>query len=102
MRVLEVISSKERCTESGWDAYDLILDEAMADDFIRGLKPLGSFTYLSMLKKPFFKVENEHIFLKGIKGDQFFRLAVHKDYSQHVGEIVEFVNELNIDKKESE
>lgn len=101
MKVVEVIRSKERCTESGWDAYDLVLSEPMGDEFIRALKPLGSFTYLSMLKKPFFKIENDNVFIKGIKGDKFFRLAVHKDYTSHVQKVSDFVEGLNIDKNQS-
>ncbi|HIW20534.1 MAG TPA: hypothetical protein H9887_00705, partial [Candidatus Dorea intestinavium] len=60
MKVIETIRSKERCTESGWDAYDLVLSKPLDDAFIKALRPLGSLTYLAMLKKPFFKIENNN------------------------------------------
>lgn len=80
MKILEIIPSRERCAEAGWHAYDFILERPMDDDFIRSLRPLGSFLYMQMLKKPFFKIESEHYLLKGIRGDEFFRMAVHGDH----------------------
>jgi hypothetical protein len=44
-----------------------------------------------MLKKPFFKIENHHYFIKGILGDDFFRVAVQKDYPDLLEEIQGFV-----------
>ena len=55
---LRTEESRERCAESGWYAYDLILSEGMDDEFIRSLKAVGgSFLYLPQLKHPFFKLE---------------------------------------------
>lgn len=68
MKILERVPSRERCAEAGWYAYDLILDAPMDDAFIRSLRPLGSFVYMQMLKKPFFKIESDHYLLKGIRG----------------------------------
>lgn len=94
MKIIEKRRSLERCTESGWDAVDLILDEPMDDDFIMRFKRIeGSFIYLSMLKNPFFKVENHNYILKGVKGNDFFRVAMHRDYIDKVSEFVEILND---------
>lgn len=98
MRVLEVKESMERCAESGWFAYDIVLDNAVDDEFIKELKPLGSLLYMPMLKKPFFKVESDNYFLKGIKGDSFFRLAIHKDYIDELEKILFGISGLKYDK----
>ena len=92
MKVLEIISSKERCTESGWDAWDILLDEKMDDHFIVSLKPLGSFLYLAALKAPFFKIETDHYLLKGVRGDTHFRLAAHCDFSQIKEKVQDYIN----------
>lgn len=59
MNILEIMPSRERCAEAGWHAYDFILERPMDDDFIKSMRPLGSFLYMQMLKKPFFKIESE-------------------------------------------
>lgn len=87
MKILEIIPSRERCAEAGWHAYDFILESPMDDAFIQSLRPLGSFLYMQMLKKPFFKIESEHYLLKGIRGDDFFRMAVHGDYLDELKEV---------------
>ena len=60
MKIIDKIASRERCAEAGWYAWDFILDQPMDDAFILSLRPLGSFVYLSMLSKPFFKIESVH------------------------------------------
>lgn len=93
MKILDCIESRERCAEAGWYAYDLLLAKKLDETAIRRLKPLGSFVYLGMLKKPFFKVESHHYILKGILGDDFFRVAVHNDYASELERICKFVTE---------
>ncbi|MFV0362522.1 MAG: hypothetical protein ACK5LL_05455 [Suipraeoptans sp.] len=102
MRVLEVNSSKERCTESGWDAYDVVIESNIDEEFISALRPLGALVYMPMLKKPFFKVESDYFFLKGIVGDNCFRLASHRDYSDKRDYVISFIERLKFDIKESE
>ena len=92
MKLIERIESRERCAEAGWFAYDFILDQKMDREFIIKLRPFGSFVFLEMLAKPFFKVENDHIMIKGILGDDFFRMAVHKDYTEELMKMEEFIN----------
>jgi len=83
MKILEVTESKERCVEAGWFAYDFLLDRPMEKDFIKSLRGIGgSFVFLEMLKKPFFKLEAGHYILKGVAGNDFFRMAVHTDYTE--------------------
>ena len=91
MKILERVPSRERCAESGWYAYDFILESPMDDVFIRSLRPLGSFVYMQMLKKPFFKIESEHYLLKGIRGDDFFRMAVHGDYLEEMERVGQWI-----------
>lgn len=81
MKIREIIESRERCVEAGWFAYDFLLDGPTEKEFIKNLRNVGgSFVFLEMLKKPFFKLEADHYILKGVAGDDFFRMAVHKDY----------------------
>ena len=91
MKVIKRIESQERCAEAGWYAYDFILAEPITEEEILRLRPLGSFLYLSTLKKPFFKIENHHYFIKGILGDDFFRVAIQNDYPDLLDEIQRFV-----------
>ena len=94
MNIKEIRESRERCAESGWFAYDYILDIEVDKDFILSLKPLGSMTYLPMLKKPFFKIEAEYVFLKGMEGDDFIRIAVHDKHREALEEVEEFIKGL--------
>ena len=72
--------SLEPCTESGWDAYDILTDAPLSEGDILGLKQIGgSFLFLTNLKKPFFKIENHQYVIKGAVGDPFFRVAAHRD-----------------------
>lgn len=81
MKIREITESKERCVEAGWFAYDFLLEDAMEKAFIINLRGIGgSFVFLEMLKKPFFKLEADHYILKGVMGNDFFRMAVHADY----------------------
>lgn len=80
MKVKEIIESRERCVEAGWFAYDFLLDRPMDKAFIESLRGIGgSFLFLEMLKAPFFKLEADHYILKGVAGNDFFRMAVHAD-----------------------
>lgn len=94
MRIVNRIESREKCAEAGWYAYDYILDEPMEKKFIVSLRPLGSFIYLKMLKKPFFKIETDHYVLRGIEHDMFFRIAVHGDYLRELEKIEKYIKEI--------
>ena len=87
MKIIDKIASRERCAEAGWYAWDFILDQPMDDDFIMSLRPLGNFVYLTMLSKPFFKIESDYRFIKGMRGDCFFRVAVHDAYREKLDEV---------------
>ena len=87
MRIIEKIPSRERCAEAGWYAWDYLLDSPMDDDFILSLRPLGSFVYLSMLTKPFFKIESDGRLIKGLRGDSFFRVAVYDGSREKLAEV---------------
>lgn len=94
MKIVGKAESKERCAESGWYAYDYLFDEPMKPEFIRALRPLGGFVYLDMLAKPFFKIESDYFFIKGIAGDSHFRLAVHDEHHEKSEEVEEFIKSL--------
>ena len=94
MRIIDKIPSRERCAESGWYAWDILLDEPMDDGFIRAFRPLGGFVYLSMLKKPFFKVESTYCFIKGLKGDRFLRVATHDEHRDELARVESFIEGL--------
>lgn len=91
MKVIRKEESRERCAESGWFAWDLILDGPMDQEFILSLKPLGAFSYLPMLKKPFFKVESDYFFLKGVQGNDFLRAAIHNDHPEKLEQIEKLI-----------
>ncbi|MDO5425895.1 MAG: hypothetical protein Q4F41_19515 [Eubacteriales bacterium] len=91
MKIIEKIPSRERCAEAGWYAWDYLLDGPMDAAFIRSLKPLGSFVFLSMLKKPFFKIESDYFLIKGIQGDDFFRMAVHEAHPELLEKVEQFL-----------
>ena len=72
--------SLEPCTESGWEAYDILLEAPLCEEDVLGLKQIdGSYLFLRQLKKPFFKIENHQYVIKGVLGDPFFRVAAHRD-----------------------
>ena len=94
MKIIERTESRERCAESGWYAWDYILDSPMTSEFIRSLRPLGNFIYLSMLAKPFFKIEGDNYLIKGVQGNTYFRVAVHEEHRYYLDEVEEFVEKL--------
>lgn len=94
MKIIERRKSLETCSEAGWFAYDCLLDGPTTREFIFSLKPLGSFVFLDMLKQPFFKIEADHYFLKGVQGADFFRIAAHGDYLDEIDRVERFVNRL--------
>ena len=94
MRIIDRIPSRERCAESGWYAWDLLLDRPMDDTFIRSLRPLGGFVYLNMLARPFFKVESDYCFIKGLRGDDFLRVATHGERRDELERVEAFIERL--------
>lgn len=94
MKVLEIRESRERCAESGWFAYDYILDGVVDKDFIASLKPLGAMIFLPMLKKPFFKIESDYYFIKGMAGDDFIRVAVHDKHRENLEKVQDFISSI--------
>lgn len=91
MKIIEKKYSAEKCTEAGWLAYDYFFEEDLDDASILALKPLGNFVYLSQLKAPFFKIENQHYMIKGIKGKNYFRVAVHSEYVSELAFVEEYI-----------
>lgn len=94
MKIVEKRESLERCAEAGWYAYDYQLSEPIDKSFILSLRPLGGFTYLPMLKQPFFKIENDHFMIKGMEGNDFLRIAICGEYENMLEEL-----EANLNKE---
>ena len=40
--------------------------------------------YLDMLRQPFFKIENDYYMIKGIEGNNYFRIAVHGKHQEYL------------------
>jgi len=96
MKVKEIIPSRERCAESGWHAFDYLLDAPVTKEDILSLRPLGSLVYLESLRKPFFKIESHHFIIKGVEGDGFFRVALHQDAKDEQEYINRFITRQTI------
>ncbi|MCR5487561.1 MAG: hypothetical protein K6F35_08505 [Lachnospiraceae bacterium] len=80
MEIIGRRKSLTACTESGWDAYDLLTAEPLSDEDIELFREIGgSFLYLKQLKRPFFKVESHSYVIRGSKGESFFRFAAHRE-----------------------
>lgn len=84
MQLTQKRRSLEPCTESGWDAFDYLTLEPIAHEDILALEPLGSLTYLTMLKKPFFKLDADYYHVKGTRGEQVLRIAVHRGHMEQL------------------
>ena len=91
MKIIGKRPSREKCAESGWFAWDYLLDEPVEREFILKLRPLGGFTYLDMLKQPFFKIENNYYMIKGIEGNDYFRIAVHGKHEDERAKLEAFI-----------
>lgn len=87
MKIIEIRDSMEQCNEAGWLAFDFLVEKPLLDEDILKLKPMGNFLYLSMLKAPFFKIDGNYIHIKGIKGNDHFRVAIHREYISYIDEI---------------
>lgn len=91
MKVISVKESIELCTESGWSAYDMFLDEKMDKERILKLGTLGGLTYLEMLKQPFYRIEQNYYMIKGLEGADSLRTAMlggHEEILERVKEIL--------------
>ncbi len=91
MKIVGRTESREQCVEAGWFAFDYHLDEGIDIAFIKALRPLGSFLFMDKLAKPFFKIENDNFMIKGILGDDFFRVAVHGESLDELNKVESFV-----------
>jgi hypothetical protein len=47
-----------------------------------------------MLARPFFKVESTYCFIKGLRGDDFLRVAIHDDHRDELTRIETFIEVL--------
>lgn len=94
MNIVKRIESRERCAEAGWFAFDYVLESQMDKTFIISLRTLGTFVFLEMLTNPFFKIESDHFIIKGILGDNFFRMAVHRDYMEELEKMETYIQKL--------
>ena len=87
MKIIGKQPSREKCAESGWFAWDYLMDAPIDREFILKLKSLGGFVYLDMLKQPFFKIDSDYYMIKGIQGNDYFRIAVHGKHEDQLEEL---------------
>lgn len=93
MKIIDRRRSLERCTESGWDAEDLLTDSPVDPEFVLRLRKLeGSLLFMKALKKPFFKLEYHDYVIKGVVGDDFFRMAYHRDSKHKVDQVIRILS----------
>lgn len=96
MKVTDTRESIELCTESGWSAYDVAVDEEINKETVERLGALGDMTYLGMLKQPFYRIEQPYYMIKGLEGERSLRVAMlggHEAVLQTVYQILERKNE---------
>ena len=91
MKIIGKRPSREKCAASGWSATDYLMDAPIGREFILKLKPLGGFVYLDMLKQPFFKIESDYYMIKGIQGNDYFRIAVHGKHEDELEKLEAFI-----------
>jgi len=92
MKVVSVTESVELCTESGWSAYDMILDGRVDQETIKRLGVLGDLTYLGMLRQPFYRIEQPYYMIRGLEGADRLRTAMldgHEEILERVKEKIE-------------
>ena len=76
MKVTGERESVELCTEAGWSAVDLMTDEPVDRETVLKLGKLGTLTYLSMLRQPFYRVESNFWLVKGLEGEKTLRVSM--------------------------
>ena len=86
MKIIGKQPSREKCAESGWFAWIIFWMNGRAGIILK-LRPLGGFTYLDMLKQPFFKIDSDYYMIKGIQGNDYFRIAVHGKHEDQLEEL---------------
>jgi hypothetical protein len=94
MKITACRPSPDPCTESGWTAYDYRTSAPLDDAFITSLRPLGNLMYLRSLKKPFFKIESDRFFIKGLRDTNTFRVAIAGDDSAELDRILAFIEQV--------
>ncbi|MDD2232827.1 MAG: hypothetical protein PHO44_01470 [Sphaerochaetaceae bacterium] len=76
MKVVSVSPSPDLCSEAGWYGFDVCISEPMTESAVLALKSLGHLVYLASLKKPFFVLKSESLFIKGSVGSLSFRIGL--------------------------
>lgn len=95
MRVTDWKESIELCTESGWSAYDLMLNEPMTKEQIKTLGVLGDLTYLGMLQQPFYRIEQPLFMIKGLEGTRTLRVAMLGGQEEILNRVKKILEEEN-------
>jgi len=94
MTILKRIKSREQCTESGWQAYNYLLKEPLSAEQIRAMRPLGSLLFLDSLRQPFFKIESHYYIIKGVQGNDFFRIAIHSAHTDELESLEKHISNI--------
>lgn len=91
MNLLQKRNSREPCTESGWIAFDYLLETQILPEDILSLQNAGALTYMRLLKKPFFKVESDYFHIKGTEREKVLRIAVHMGHMEQLEQLERMV-----------
>ncbi|MGD1821733.1 MAG: hypothetical protein ACPKM0_03095 [Pleomorphochaeta sp.] len=75
MEIIKIEKSFEMCNQAGWIGYDIYFSENIDEDFIKSLSLFGHLLFLSNLKNPFFKVENNNLIIKGTLNQNKIRIG---------------------------
>lgn len=94
MKVLEQRASLELCTESGWYAWDLITEQPVTREVIEALGKLGTLTYLGMLNKPFYRIEEKYHMIKGLEGERTLRVAMLEGKEEILDKVTDMLEVL--------
>ncbi|MCD8297558.1 MAG: hypothetical protein LUC88_08295 [Prevotella sp.] len=94
MKIVERTKSSEPCVEAGWIAFDYHLDTPIDREFVLSLRCLGTFLFMENLAKPFFKIESHNYIIKGVVGDEFFRISVYRNKIEELDKIISFISRI--------
>jgi hypothetical protein len=89
VEIIKVEKSNEICAEINWHSYDIFFDEQMDKKFIFSLKKFGTLMYLSLLKKPFFKVNTNEYLIKGTQYNTKLRVGIFNNNIEYLSFILE-------------
>lgn len=93
-KILKIEKARDLCDEAGWYGYDILLNEAVDENFVFKLGLLGNLIYLPNLKQPFFKIENKGCLVKGVVGRNEIRIGIAYDDKVVLKQIIDEIEKI--------